>query len=280
MLLFFVFYVFLFFFKQKTAYEMRISDWSSDVCSSDLRIGGHVTLQAMLPGLEDRADLIRWLKLQLDKAGVEIQIGSEATPESIKAISPDAVIIATGARYSKTGVSKGQLTGVPGANLPHVLTPEELLLEKARIGNRTVVYDNTSYEVGPGIAEHLADQGKEVFLLTIDSAMAMSVTELGLNKVVARRVIPKVTFMPSTEITGIDEHDVHVRGFLSGEKSVLEGVDNIILVTSKPPQEDLYHALITDMSDIRIIGAAREARWSVFATDEAIKDGRMAGLAV
>src|SRR3546814_10819037 len=27
----------LFFFKQKTAYEMRISDWSSDVCSSDLR---------------------------------------------------------------------------------------------------------------------------------------------------------------------------------------------------------------------------------------------------
>src|SRR3546814_8377121 len=29
-------YVVLFFFKQKTAYEMRISDWSSDVCSSDL----------------------------------------------------------------------------------------------------------------------------------------------------------------------------------------------------------------------------------------------------
>src|SRR3546814_10865489 len=29
-----------FFFKQKTAYEMRISDWSSDVCSSDLVGGG------------------------------------------------------------------------------------------------------------------------------------------------------------------------------------------------------------------------------------------------
>src|SRR3546814_1463808 len=27
----------MFFFKQKTAYEMRISDWSSDVCSSDLK---------------------------------------------------------------------------------------------------------------------------------------------------------------------------------------------------------------------------------------------------
>src|SRR3546814_4235897 len=29
----------IFFFKQKTAYEMRISEWSSDVCSSDLAVG-------------------------------------------------------------------------------------------------------------------------------------------------------------------------------------------------------------------------------------------------
>src|SRR3546814_4028467 len=31
-------YFIVFFFKQKTAYEMRISDWSSDVCSSDLAV--------------------------------------------------------------------------------------------------------------------------------------------------------------------------------------------------------------------------------------------------
>src|SRR3546814_2155431 len=34
--MYFLFIYLLFFFKQKTAYEMRISDWSSDVCSSDL----------------------------------------------------------------------------------------------------------------------------------------------------------------------------------------------------------------------------------------------------
>src|SRR3546814_9720582 len=34
-----------FFFKQKTAYEMRISDWSSDVCSSDL-VPGHLHIRA------------------------------------------------------------------------------------------------------------------------------------------------------------------------------------------------------------------------------------------
>src|SRR3546814_20276812 len=31
-------FMYVFFFKQKTAYELRISDWSSDVCSSDLRV--------------------------------------------------------------------------------------------------------------------------------------------------------------------------------------------------------------------------------------------------
>src|SRR3546814_10609196 len=35
-LIVFVLFCCIFFFKQKTAYEMRISDWSSDVCSSDL----------------------------------------------------------------------------------------------------------------------------------------------------------------------------------------------------------------------------------------------------
>src|SRR3546814_5752204 len=49
-----MFIFFFFFFKQKTAYEMRISDWSSDVCSSDLmRFEGTLTP----PGL-DRPALI------------------------------------------------------------------------------------------------------------------------------------------------------------------------------------------------------------------------------
>src|SRR3546814_19222988 len=44
-----------FFFKQKTAYEMRISDWSSDVCSSDLTLRAIVDLDA-LPLAHDEID--------------------------------------------------------------------------------------------------------------------------------------------------------------------------------------------------------------------------------
>src|SRR3546814_5803324 len=47
----------VFFFKQKTAYEMRISDWSSDVCSSDLPVNG-VPLKSSASGsITDSASL-------------------------------------------------------------------------------------------------------------------------------------------------------------------------------------------------------------------------------
>src|SRR3546814_3820611 len=46
-----LFVVCFFFFKQKTAYEMRISDWSSDVCSSDLTEQGPLFLNVFNPPL-------------------------------------------------------------------------------------------------------------------------------------------------------------------------------------------------------------------------------------
>src|SRR3546814_18450697 len=47
----FVCCIYVFFFKQKTAYEMRISDWSSDVCSSDLLVKCKAVSQFVITGL-------------------------------------------------------------------------------------------------------------------------------------------------------------------------------------------------------------------------------------
>src|SRR3546814_9431136 len=62
-------YCMFFFFKQKTAYEMRISDWSSDVCSSDL---------ALRLGLADRlaarvAQVLQLLRAHLDALARRLQ---------------------------------------------------------------------------------------------------------------------------------------------------------------------------------------------------------------
>src|SRR3546814_6334580 len=75
-----VYVCFHFFFKQKTAYEMRISDWSSDVCSSDLRA-------AAAPSNWWFADRRRWRHARamtmIDPDG-SVYIGSSAKPEYIR----------------------------------------------------------------------------------------------------------------------------------------------------------------------------------------------------
>src|SRR3546814_4456187 len=58
-------YVLVFFFKQKTAYELRISDWSSDVCSSDL----FGTLESLFPGRIEAGQRIR----AVPGAGLEVR---------------------------------------------------------------------------------------------------------------------------------------------------------------------------------------------------------------
>src|SRR3546814_6288761 len=66
---------FLFFFKQKTAYEMRISDWSSDVCSSDLKAFASWSQTTR----EQRLDVL--LAIQAEYARRQNEIGEAITEE-------------------------------------------------------------------------------------------------------------------------------------------------------------------------------------------------------
>src|SRR3546814_14565056 len=58
-----------FFVKQKTAYEMRISDWSSGVCSSDLHVPVEVEMRVLLPSRTRRG---------VDRLVPEARVGQEA----------------------------------------------------------------------------------------------------------------------------------------------------------------------------------------------------------
>src|SRR3546814_4039212 len=70
--------LFCFFFKQKTAYEMLISYWSSDVCSSDLRLcrlGGH-------DDFPDRSDRGLHLRLEKRSAGMGVILPQSHAPQN------------------------------------------------------------------------------------------------------------------------------------------------------------------------------------------------------
>src|SRR3546814_2098564 len=75
---------FVFFFKQKTAYEMRISDWSSDVCSSDLQAGGaeRAVEPRQVAHLEDLRDAAPFLADQPGARAGE-QIGRASCRERV-----------------------------------------------------------------------------------------------------------------------------------------------------------------------------------------------------
>src|SRR3546814_9533760 len=68
-----------FFFKQKTAYDMRISDWSSDVCSSDLKVAqlehANLAIQHARDTLEER---VRARTEDLENANRELAESMEA----------------------------------------------------------------------------------------------------------------------------------------------------------------------------------------------------------
>src|SRR3546814_2426337 len=83
-----------FFFKQKTAYEMRISDWSSDVCSSDLRARcGQPAPCALLPPVEIGLEQIGGARRRQHKhEGDDEQSGIEM-PAPDRAIERNAMAV-------------------------------------------------------------------------------------------------------------------------------------------------------------------------------------------
>src|SRR3546814_19308204 len=79
------------FFKQKTAYEMRISDWSSDVCSSDLFVGEHCPRALYMKETIDRI-IQRPMPRNLDDSGLPVE---HRRTIRLKVVQHGAVILET-----------------------------------------------------------------------------------------------------------------------------------------------------------------------------------------
>src|SRR3546814_9750775 len=113
------------FFKQKTAYEVRISDWSSDVCSSDLIPSGWACFSACnfvfmggQPRLIDPGGvfMVHMFTRTGDRSAIDMSValGTDATKELIGDIEQDAALLASedNAFLIKMGVSRKLLTDI------------------------------------------------------------------------------------------------------------------------------------------------------------------------
>src|SRR3546814_3715727 len=118
-------FVFFFFFKQKTAYEMRISDWSSDVCSSDLSaLPARRVSNAELAQTVDTSD--EWI---VERTGIRFRhiASPEETTATLAADAGRAAIAAAGVAAQDVDLTV-LATATPDQTFPSSATKVQAML--------------------------------------------------------------------------------------------------------------------------------------------------------
>ena len=113
------------------------------------KLGGQLLLNRLIPGREEMVTAARDLISNLKALNVKVLIGKTADPELIRELSPDAVIIASGA--------KPIIPDVPGIDGPNVIQAWDLLEGKKAVGRKIVILGGNA--LGLETAIHLAGIG-------------------------------------------------------------------------------------------------------------------------
>ena len=129
------------------------------------RLGGALALWADLPGREFFRNAIDVVGSANSPDWASIRrLGTEANAATVLAEKPDAVIVATGAHYSKGGRSITVDADIPGHDRSFVYRPEDILLGGARPSGKVILLDGEGMHASVGVAELLASAGADVAL--------------------------------------------------------------------------------------------------------------------
>lgn len=235
-------------------------------------LGGRIRLAARLPGRAEIADFADWRASECRRWGVEIRLGAEATVESVLALAPDAVVVATGGRATVDGASKFHPMPIPGAGRPFVLDHIAAIEDVARLGPRVLVLDAVGHIEAIGLGHLLAAMGREVTVVTplphpmlLDAETAASALPLAVRA--------GMRWRPSTVLAAIGDHEATLLDVLSGRRETMTGIDHIVIRTHGLPADELYHALHERGVEVVRVGDAVAVRFA----DRAIFDGHLAG---
>lgn len=225
------------------------------------RLGGALTLWADLPGRETYGEAVRWWESELTELGIDLRRGTRAEAETVLAERPEAVIIATGARYSEGGRSITMDSDIPGADLPHVYLPEEVLIGGARPSGKVLVFDSEGLHAGVGIAELLARSGAQV---TIVSAAFTPVSprltdNFEIRFIMQRLEEVEVGFQPTSWVSGIERDIVRLYDVLT-DREWTEAADAVVLVGGRVPSDGLARELEGRVEQLYTIGDALSSR--------------------
>ncbi|MCV7234609.1 hypothetical protein BST20_23135 [Mycobacterium branderi] len=242
-------------------------------------LGGAFALWARLPGREFYRHAIDWWARELERLHVTIRLATHATAGSVLQERPDAVIVATGARYSPSGRGSYRDFDIPGFDRDFVHVPEEILLGAASPAGKVVLLDNEGLHTGVGVAELLARRGAEVEMLT-PSFGPLSPRVHGAQEtrpIMERLRAAGVKISPSSYIECIGDHQVTVSDVYSDDGRVIDDVDAVVLSTGRVSINELETQLEGKVAQLFTIGDALAARMWAAASFEGHKFARYIG---
>jgi thioredoxin reductase len=215
-----------------------------EIAEASSRIGGQFRLAGLQPRRAQILDLMDWYERQFTNTGVTLRLDTFLDSDEIAAHRADVVILATGSLPDETGFQRWVPSEprLPGIDAGGVWSPESVLRREARLGDAVVIYDEGGNWRGVGTAWALAEQGKQVTIVTPDPFVGKEIARTAADGPARRR-------MGSLGVRMLAEHclvrwhgnGVTVRSFLTGAEETIPASALIMATTNRSfdpfPQE-------------------------------------------
>jgi 2,4-dienoyl-CoA reductase-like NADH-dependent reductase (Old Yellow Enzyme family)/thioredoxin reductase len=232
------------------------------LCEKSNRLGGTFSLAGVAPRKGEIAQAALGMGKAATREGVNIMLQTDVTPQVIKKINPDVVIVATGSRPI--------IPDIPGINLKHVDTADNVLSGSKAVGDNVAVIGGGL--VGVEVAEFLAEKGKTVTIIEILKRLA---GDLGMmrRRIALRHIDDRgIKVLTMTTCSKITENSIFIEK--EGEVSELKGIDSVVIAVGNVPENPLNDFLKTSDLEYYVIGDAMKPRKALDAIWEAAEIGR------
>jgi len=229
------------------------------------KLGGQYNLAAIPPLKQEVSLHLKYLSRQVKKAGVEAKLNTEVTPKLIEELKPDVVIVATGAVPS--------IPDLPGIKQDIVITAHDLLAGKAGMGAKNVIIVGGGM-VGCEVADLLANLGDNPIMDRTNVSIVTRQQDIGLDLVTQQRSLLMERLREKgvkviTQTTVLEIIDDGVVVTRNGQNEAIHGMDCIILARGMKAVDELSDKIGDRVSEIYVIGDAKEPRRAL----EAIAEG-------
>lgn len=234
------------------------------LCEQTSSLGG----QFFLAGVAPRKDELKVAAEQMGKiaeeAGVEIKLQTKVTPEVIKKINPDEVIIAIG--------SLPLIPQIPGIDKDNVVLSHDVLKGNVTIGDKVVIIGGGL--VGCEVAELCAENGKEVTIVEMLDEIAKEIGWLRKICVMENIYANGIKTMTNTVCKEIKDNCVVVEE--NGKLQEIANIDSVVIAVGVKSRNSDNLVEYCKANDIKyhVIGDAVKARKAIDAIWEGSKVAR------